>query len=139
MAPLCPQGTVKVGFALIEVLVVVAIITLLVAILLPSLIRAREMARVVTCASNIRTSAMGVNYYAQKYGDLYPEDVYWAELARPLIQRLLTSRSSVDPAALANGIDQAIQYYVCPSDPVRAFTSMPQIRVDGRVAMVDAN
>lgn len=42
------------GFTLIEVLVVVAIIALLIAILLPSLARARELARQVVCASNAR-------------------------------------------------------------------------------------
>ncbi|MEP0845073.1 MAG: DUF1559 domain-containing protein [Phycisphaerae bacterium] len=52
-----------VGFTLIEVLVVVAIIALLVAILLPSLARAREQARMTVCKSNLKQLSNGMNFY----------------------------------------------------------------------------
>jgi prepilin-type N-terminal cleavage/methylation domain-containing protein len=45
----------KRAFTLIELLVVVAIIAVLMAILMPSLKRAREQARSLTCRSNVRT------------------------------------------------------------------------------------
>lgn len=56
----------KKAFTLIELLVVVAIIALLIAILLPSLGRAREMARRSMCASNLRQLGLALNTYAQE-------------------------------------------------------------------------
>ncbi len=60
------------GFTLIELLVVVAIIALLVAILLPSLANARNQAKSVACASNLR-SVVSVQYiYASEYNGVVP-------------------------------------------------------------------
>lgn len=60
------------GFTLIELLVVVAIIALLIAILLPSLGRARRQARAVACLSNLRQIAITCNTYAQDWGGVLP-------------------------------------------------------------------
>jgi prepilin-type N-terminal cleavage/methylation domain-containing protein/prepilin-type processing-associated H-X9-DG protein len=57
------------GFTLIELLVVVAIIAVLVAILLPSLATAREQARKVSCASNLRQLGVGHQFYSDAYND----------------------------------------------------------------------
>ena len=52
------------GFTLIELLVVIAIIALLVAILLPSLGKAREASRSVKCMTNMKQVALGMQGYA---------------------------------------------------------------------------
>ncbi len=67
------------GFTLIELLVVVAIIVILIAILLPSLAKARESAKRTTCGSNLRQFGMALRYYANDNGDRLPPgngDVY---------------------------------------------------------------
>lgn len=63
------------GFTLIELLVVVSIIALLVSILLPALSRARQQARVVMCASNIRNINLGMVFFAEQNDDRMPDNM----------------------------------------------------------------
>lgn len=51
------------GFTLIELLVVIAIIALLVGIMVPTLTRARELARSASCMSNLRNLGTGLAMY----------------------------------------------------------------------------
>ena len=60
------------AFTLIELLVVVAIIAVLIAILLPSLARARQQAYQVKCAANLKEIGAGISFYASDYNDRLP-------------------------------------------------------------------
>ena len=59
------------GFTLIELLVVIAIISLLVAILLPSLNKAKELARGVLCSNNMRALGIASMFYANDYDQIF--------------------------------------------------------------------
>jgi prepilin-type N-terminal cleavage/methylation domain-containing protein/prepilin-type processing-associated H-X9-DG protein len=59
------------GFTLIELLVVVAIIAVLISILLPSLARARAMARMSVCQNNFHQLALANQMYLQDSNDCY--------------------------------------------------------------------
>jgi len=67
-----PRNDGKRGFTLIELLVVVAIIAVLVAILLPSLAKAREMARRVVCSTNARTLLTAMFMYTEESNGWFP-------------------------------------------------------------------
>lgn len=54
------------GFTLIELLVVIAVIAVLMAILMPSLNRAREQAKGVTCLNNQKSMALAYIMYADE-------------------------------------------------------------------------
>ncbi len=60
------------GFTLIELLGVISIIALLIAILLPSLARAKELANRAVCSANVRGIIQSMVVYAQTNGNVFP-------------------------------------------------------------------
>ncbi len=75
----------KRAFTLIELLIVIAIIALLVSILLPSLSRAKALARRAVCSSNIRNLQLANVGYAEEHGEYYviaAEDIMGANCRR---------------------------------------------------------
>jgi len=59
------------GFTLVELLVVIGIIVVLVALLMPTLSKARSHALEVKCAANLRSIGQALTMYTQQYG-FYP-------------------------------------------------------------------
>jgi prepilin-type N-terminal cleavage/methylation domain-containing protein len=63
------------GFTIVELLVVLAIVGLLLALLIPSLSRARAQAMRTQCLNNIRQIGIGIVIYVHDYDELPPPEV----------------------------------------------------------------
>ena len=81
------------GFTLVELLVVIGIIALLVGILLPALNSAREQARQIKCAANLRSVGQGLMIYVASNHQTFPADYIYAGM-------VLTPKSETPDQAL---------------------------------------
>ena len=70
----------KNGFTLIELLVVISIIAVLLSILMPALNKAKRLARIVVCGSNLHQVAIGLNSYASDHGRYMPRGAGYPSL-----------------------------------------------------------
>jgi prepilin-type N-terminal cleavage/methylation domain-containing protein len=70
---MCCKNKKNQEFTLIELLVVVAVIAILVAMLLPGLVRARESARRTLCISNTHQWQIAAAMYADDHDGFFPE------------------------------------------------------------------
>ncbi len=110
------------GFTLIELLVVIAVIAMLMAILLPTLSRAREQAKGTRCLSNLKQIGIAMHAYAADYRYLLPRaelrpgiavysgiDMRWPVLFMPYL------------GAASNSVQNyyELKVFDCPSYPLK--------------------
>ena len=78
-----PAPRYRPGFTLIELMIVVAIIAIMIAILIPSLARAREQAKIIKCMANMKAMSMGMLTFSEDhngYGQLMAIGDEWRQI-----------------------------------------------------------
>ncbi len=70
------QLMLRKAFTLVELLVVISIISLLMAIMLPSISAARQQGRQTYCLNNLRQMIIAAHAYTEVYDDYYPTAHY---------------------------------------------------------------
>ncbi len=113
------------AFTLVELLVVLAIIAVLAAMLLPVFARAREQARKVSCASNLRQIALAFEGYLADWDEGYPNTgnpfLFAGRYWRWPVQPYLALRGRPAGSPLVAG-DYQPAVLLCPADTTPAGT-----------------
>jgi len=129
----------------VELLVVVAIISILAAILFPVFSEAKEAAKKTSCLANSRQLTLGVILYTNEYDDVLPPVAYatnnpiWVDLIQPYIKNMEV-RVCPDDLGDTNsyGLNSLvfIDYFGLPPGSLPPLPSMEQFAFPSETIMV---
>jgi hypothetical protein len=98
----------RVGFTIVELLVVISIITVLMALILPAIMRVREAANRMICANNLRQIGIGLHNYHNDY-HFFPPNMILGVGFPSWVVRVLPY---LEQDAIKNAWDMNRTYYV---------------------------
>jgi type II secretory pathway pseudopilin PulG len=113
------------GFTLVEVLMVIGIIVILIAVLIPTIGKARESSKRTGCASNLRKIGQAIRSYATDNNDAMPR-VIWTPATPALQVGQMPAAANPFGAGISNDVTAALFLlvrtqnispgsFVCPS------------------------
>jgi prepilin-type N-terminal cleavage/methylation domain-containing protein/prepilin-type processing-associated H-X9-DG protein len=100
-------------FTLIELLVVIAIIAILAAMLLPALNMARDKAKMISCASNLKQIGLGMSMYTNDCDGWYPYQDYGN---KPGMTAAIINLNAFGTKTDINNRLKQLKKFHCPAD-----------------------
>jgi prepilin-type processing-associated H-X9-DG protein/prepilin-type N-terminal cleavage/methylation domain-containing protein len=101
------------GFTLVELLVVLAVITLLAALLFPVLVQAREGGRRASCLSNLRQIGQAQLLYVQDWDERFPA---WRQEVTTELPTIRPQPIPLEPSSVWVYWIELLQPYLCNTD-----------------------
>jgi prepilin-type processing-associated H-X9-DG protein/prepilin-type N-terminal cleavage/methylation domain-containing protein len=128
------------AFTLVELLVVIGIISVLIGLLLPALVWAREQANATKCLSNVRQLAMASMMFAQDHQGCVPtaSDDTWAKLNDPYKVKFLYRNSGATGGSVFDWASSLVSYLGARFSDGNSFMNAPGAQTKAFVCPSDS-